>query len=163
VEVWLFSIARCGEMTGFDESMAARAVIAAHASLGRQVQPFLEFDLLTQLTTGQAYTRKCCADIVRALRGSMRVLVLRLRAAAVAEAHKPRVSVLVGPTPSSLREQGDELAFIVNTYTNAAPLAASQIAEMQAACGVLVDASERQVMAALSVSSILHHAMARAQ
>ena len=147
---------------GFDGSNAARAVITAHASLGRQVQPFMEFDLLTQLTTGHTFTRKCCADIMRTLRENVCVLVSRLRAAAVAEADKPRVSVLVGPTPTSLREQADELAFIVNTYTNAAPLAASQIADMQAACGVLVDASERHVMAALSVPSILHHAMAPA-
>ena len=139
---------------------AARAVLTAHASLGHQVQPFMEFDLITQLTTGQAFTRRCCADIVRTLRESVSVLLKHLRAVAVAEADRPRVSVRVGPTPTSLRDQTDELAFIVNTYTNAAPLAASQIEQMQTMCLVLIDASERQVMAALSVPMILKQAMA---
>ena len=148
--------------SGFNEGKAARAVITAHASLGLQVQPFMEFDLLTQLTTGQKYTRRCCVDILRTLRESVCFLLRCMRAAAVAETDKPRVTVLVGRTPTSLLEQGEELAFIVNTYTIAAPLSASQVAEMEAACGVLVDASERLVMAALSVPSIIHNAMTMA-
>ena len=142
----------------------ASAVTAAHASLGHQVAPFMDFDLLTQLTTGHCYTRKCCADIVRTLRVNMRKLVALMRTLAVAEADAPRIALRVGPTPASLHDQGDELAFIVRAYTESGGrLAASQIDELERVCGVLVDASERQIMAALSIPRILQVALGPAR
>ena len=147
-----------------DVCALADAVTAAHASLARQVAPFMEFDLLTQLTTGHCYTRKCCADIVHTLRTSMRKLVALMRTMAVGEADAPRVAVRVGPTPASLRDQGEELAFIVGTYTaGGGALAASQIEQLERMCGVLIDASERQVMAALSIPRIMRDALGPAR
>ena len=134
-------------------------IVMMYTNLCRQLTPFLEFDLLTKIMIGNSYTGKCCADIIRALRIDLSSLVETLRAVAISEADKPHMSVHVGNTPLHLQEQREEFAFIVNSYVNSAPLAASQIKTMEQSCKTLIDASEQHVATALSVPRIIRDAV----